>query len=299
MANVLEIQPAQWEQIAQPQNVLVLPSLQPLPKKPLVPINNFKPQAWEFVDPPCAGGSCDLLMHDATSGWWKWVAGTGCDGVSGTPVSIANGYPDPIPTVMYFAALVAGTDLLTDTPFTPACDWPGWVESPGACVWDGWTIVCDNTLIVLDLQLGTQTAACLPGQTLGQDGICRFPDPPRGTGGRPLMPRAYDQVAIPGGTKMPAAAAGRLISVPTGKNSVASPSLLNPTLKGPPIPVNTPGCGCGEDEETALEELTGGLAGGASAGSGAIISPHLAAPAPLPAPKPTPRAPLPAPGRFV
>jgi len=129
------------------RNILILPQLSE-PTGPLVPLGPIN-RAWEYVDGPCAGGTCDILLHDAESGWWFLQAGVACDGViepSGYVVDVET-YADSL--------INGGIDLASGQPFTPQCNLPVWARPIGwtECVWDAYTIACDDSLIVVTVQL--------------------------------------------------------------------------------------------------------------------------------------------------
>lgn len=149
------LDPDQWTEVY-PPNVLVLPQAQP-PAAPIVALGP-KDTAWLYQEAACQGGTCDILFHDANSGWWFLQAGVSCDGiidVEGNDLDIET----------FAAGLADGIDLQTGQPFTPNCALPSWAITAllqtnpaylaGECDFDYYTIACDDSLLVVSIQIET------------------------------------------------------------------------------------------------------------------------------------------------
>jgi len=153
------LNPDDWTE-ADPPNVLVLPQALPA----VAPIVAIGPQntAWLYSDGACAGGTCDILFHDANTGWWFLQAGVSCDGV-------IDAEGDDIDVETFAAGLADGINLETGSPFTPNCSLPAWAKPAnftGECNFDCYTIACDDSLIEVQIELGsdytTQPAYPIP-----------------------------------------------------------------------------------------------------------------------------------------
>lgn len=197
---IIEAQPAEWEQI-EPPNVLILPQ-RTVPVIPLIPSPTPNVAFIGSGNGNCGSGECNLLVHDANSGWWFLFASLSpCDRTD-------FGDCNCLSPQQYFQMLVDGTNPDTLQPFVLGCpkgaDWwqpPGWT----GCAWDWWTIVCSPiTSINVEIQSSggggggcpagevqrTDPAACPLGyQPSDTDGCCRA-DPPLPYGGAgPLIGR--------------------------------------------------------------------------------------------------------------
>jgi hypothetical protein len=149
------LDPDDWTEVT-PPNVLVLPQAEP-PSAPIVAIG---PQdtAWLYSDTACGGGTCDILFHDANSGWWFLQAGVDCDG-------IIDAEGNELDVETFAAGLADGIDLQTGEPFTPNCSLPQWAINAlvqtnpayvqGECDFDYYTIACDDTLTVVSVEIET------------------------------------------------------------------------------------------------------------------------------------------------
>jgi hypothetical protein len=123
---------------------------------PLVPLGPTL-KAWLWSEGECPGGTCDILFHDANTGWWFLQAGVACDG-------IIDAEGDTIDVATFAAGLADGINLQTGAPFAPNCALPGWAKPAdwsGECDFDYYAIACDDSVIVVTLVLDqTVTATC-------------------------------------------------------------------------------------------------------------------------------------------
>ena len=155
MANVLEITQAEWAQVSQPSNVLVLPQKIPptLPLQPMQPTATAKEYPSSGVCPD--GVEASLIVHDALTGWWFEVFT-----IRATwPVIAYDGTVLDTPHD-YFVRLMA-TDINPSTGDTQIIEkslvlysWAQPVGWTGIFQLDFWSMICDQQSVLLTLQIG-------------------------------------------------------------------------------------------------------------------------------------------------
>lgn len=153
MANVLEITQAEWAQVSQPSNVLVLPQ-KVAPSVPLhaqdIPLTAKEWPAEHTCD---FSTIAEMLVHDATTGWWfETYTVTGTWPLIGFDGTVFN---EPHDLFLYIAK--NDVDPLNGQPSIieralVLYQWAqpqGWL---GQFNFDVWTMVCPDDALIVNLQ---------------------------------------------------------------------------------------------------------------------------------------------------
>jgi len=185
MANILEISQAQWQQVSQPSNILVIPSQQPLNPNPHIPARpNWTIKEYVQGGPCPDGASAILLVHDGNSGWWFELQDirltlplTGYDG------TVFNSVHDFFAREMLtLINQITGASIDLDDPLS-LFTWAQPDHWSGLYNWDFWTISCDTDYILLQTKLKPTGPTGATGTT-GATGATG-PPPPGATGPMP------------------------------------------------------------------------------------------------------------------
>ena len=260
MANILEIQAPQWNEIPAPDNVLEIPSHQPLPQQPAEPSETGQLDVFYVFDAPCGAiDECCMAIHDAVTGWWIRPGGASCPcGETDTCTTFGM---SPQEWANYYASTPRALDTIFPAWALAAAGIPGYQLAE----WDAWTWACcafvEVAVDVFQPLAGSCAAPDVPYATgkcpsgyfadPNQPGCCKPLDPPLPAGLRNLAGSKRGHFSVP------AELAGdrrrlystRFIQEPARE---APPPPL-PLLAMQPLPPGN--CGCAAPNGEEIDEL--------------------------------------------